>query len=167
MQKQHRLGNGRAAVCAFFSVQYFALLPHTPLEAQLRHNPPSQLVLVNGTAVERKGRQRQGLVVVLRNAFNPKQAAAPPRFGLRLGLRLSLRLSLRLAQPLGREKATAEVAAPWCKSSSALSEITVRAVGGACRYRGDSDWDTQKRAGRAFSSRAPQTRYRVSETTVR
>ena len=77
VQKQHGLGNGRAAVCALFSVQYFALLPHTPLEAQLRHNPPSQLVLVNGTAVERKGRQRQGLVVVLRNAFNPRNKRPP------------------------------------------------------------------------------------------
>ena len=52
VQKQHGLGN--QDLCAFFSVQYFALLPHTPLEAQLRHNPPSRLVLVNGTAVSVK-----------------------------------------------------------------------------------------------------------------
>ena len=55
VKKKHGLGKNRsAAVCAVFSVQHFRLLPHTPLEAQLRHNPPARLVLVNGTAVRAK-----------------------------------------------------------------------------------------------------------------
>ena len=56
VQEKHglRLGNRSAAICAFFSVQYFQLLPHTPLEAQLRQDPPARLVLVNGTAVRAK-----------------------------------------------------------------------------------------------------------------
>ena len=51
---EHGLGNRGSAVCALFFVQRFALLPGTPLEAQLRRDPPARLVRVNGTVVREK-----------------------------------------------------------------------------------------------------------------
>ena len=51
---EHGLGNRGSAVCALFFVQRFALLPGTPLEAQLRRDPPARLVRVNGTVVSAK-----------------------------------------------------------------------------------------------------------------
>ena len=54
VQMEHGLGNRGSAVCALFFVQRFALLPGTPLEAQLRRDPPARLVRVNGTVVSAK-----------------------------------------------------------------------------------------------------------------
>jgi hypothetical protein len=68
--------HGCRPVCAFFSVQHFALLPHTPLEAQLRHDPPVRLVLVkNGTAVRAKAGNAR---FCGRRAPTPPSPVAPP-----------------------------------------------------------------------------------------
>ena len=75
VQMKHGLGNRSAAVCAFFSVQRFGLLPHTPLEAQLRHDPSARLVLVNGTAV----RAKAGNARSWSSCSNPSKSATASR----------------------------------------------------------------------------------------
>ena len=81
VQMEHGLGNRGSAVCALFFVQRFALLPGTPLEAQLRRDPPARLVRVNGTVVREKagsdsaGRRRRA--VALRLAPTPPQKRPP------------------------------------------------------------------------------------------
>ena len=56
VQKNGNLGSKRKGknTCALFVVQHFALLMGTPLESQVRRDPPARLVLVNGTAVSSK-----------------------------------------------------------------------------------------------------------------
>ena len=59
VQKNLHVGK-RPGTCALFVVQNFALLMDTPLEAQLRRDPPALLVFVNGTAVRAKSRKAKG-----------------------------------------------------------------------------------------------------------